>query len=97
MSDELPRVVLLPRRARPFHGRHPWVFAGAIGAVEGDPADGDEVDLVTDTGVFVARGSTTARARSASASSAGTPTRASTPTSSVRASSRRSACATGSG
>ena len=56
MSDELPRVVLLPRRARPFHGRHPWVFAGAIGAVEGDPADGDEVDLVTDTGVFVARG-----------------------------------------
>ena len=56
MSDMLPRVVLLPKRARPFYGRHPWVFAGAVGAVEGDPADGAEVDLVTNTGVFVARG-----------------------------------------
>ena len=52
----LPRVVLQPRRARPFYGRHPWVFAGAISQVEGDPADGAEVDLVTHTGQFVARG-----------------------------------------
>jgi len=51
-----PRVVLLPRRARPFYGRHPWVYAGAIGAVEGEPADGDVVDLVSDAGDFVARG-----------------------------------------
>ncbi len=50
------RVVLLKRRARPFYGRHPWVFAGAIAAVEGEPADGAVVDLVTDTGNFVARG-----------------------------------------
>src|SRR5262249_49003419 len=47
---------LLPKRARPFFGRHPWVFAGAVGAVEGAPADGAEVDLVTHTGAFVARG-----------------------------------------
>jgi 23S rRNA (cytosine1962-C5)-methyltransferase len=52
----LPRVVLHPKRARPFFGRHPWVFAGAVAAVEGDPADGAEVDLVTDAGQFVARG-----------------------------------------
>src|SRR5437899_474548 len=51
-----PRVVLLPRRARPFYGRHPWVYAGAIAAVEGEPADGDVVDLVSHTGNFVARG-----------------------------------------
>jgi 23S rRNA (cytosine1962-C5)-methyltransferase len=50
------RVVLLPRRARPFYGRHPWVFAGAIAAVEGEPVDGAVVDLVSDTGNFVARG-----------------------------------------
>jgi 23S rRNA (cytosine1962-C5)-methyltransferase len=50
------RVVLLPRRARPFYGRHPWVYAGAVAAVEGDPADGDEVDVVSHTGNFVARG-----------------------------------------
>ncbi len=52
----LPRVVLLPRRARPFFGRHPWVYAGAIAAVEGDPADGAEVDLLSHAGNFVARG-----------------------------------------
>jgi 23S rRNA (cytosine1962-C5)-methyltransferase len=52
----LPRVVLLSKRARPFYGRHPWVFAGAVAAVEGDPADGDAVDLVTHAGAFVARG-----------------------------------------
>jgi 23S rRNA (cytosine1962-C5)-methyltransferase len=51
-----PRVVLLPRRARPFYGRHPWVYAGAVAAVEGEPADGAEVDLVSHTGNFVARG-----------------------------------------
>src|SRR5262249_58597481 len=52
----LARVVLQPRRARPFYGRHPWVYAGAIAAVEGEPADGDEVDLVSSAGHFVARG-----------------------------------------
>jgi 23S rRNA (cytosine1962-C5)-methyltransferase len=50
------RVVLQPRRARPFHGRHPWVYAGAIAHIEGDPADGDMVDLVSHGGTFVARG-----------------------------------------
>jgi 23S rRNA (cytosine1962-C5)-methyltransferase len=51
-----PRVVLKPQRARPFYGRHPWVYAGAVAAVEGQPADGDVVDLVSSAGDFVARG-----------------------------------------
>lgn len=50
------RVILHPRRARPFYGRHPWVYAGAVAAVEGAPVDGDVVDLVSNTGHFVARG-----------------------------------------
>ena len=49
-------VVLKAKRAQPFFGRHPWVFAGAIERVEGSPADGDEVDLVSHGGNFVARG-----------------------------------------
>jgi 23S rRNA (cytosine1962-C5)-methyltransferase len=49
-------VVLLPRRARPFYGRHPWVYAGAIAAVEGEPADGDEVELCSHANHFIARG-----------------------------------------
>jgi 23S rRNA (cytosine1962-C5)-methyltransferase len=52
----IPKVILKPKRAQPFYGRHPWVFAGAIERVEGDPADGDEVDLVSHGGNFVARG-----------------------------------------
>jgi 23S rRNA (cytosine1962-C5)-methyltransferase len=51
-----PRVMLKPRRAQPFFGRHPWVFAGAIAAVAGAPADGAEVDLVSNTGEWIARG-----------------------------------------
>src|SRR5262249_18013098 len=33
-----------------------WVYAGAIAHVEGEPADGDVVDLVSHAGTFVARG-----------------------------------------
>lgn len=51
-----PHVILKPKRAQPFYGRHPWVYAGAIDRVEGDPADGDEVELRSSTGNFVARG-----------------------------------------
>jgi 23S rRNA (cytosine1962-C5)-methyltransferase len=35
---------------------HPWVFAGAIDTVVGQPADGDAVDLVSHAGNFIARG-----------------------------------------
>ncbi|HYV40128.1 MAG TPA: class I SAM-dependent rRNA methyltransferase [Gemmataceae bacterium] len=52
----LPRVVLLPRRARPFFSRHPWVYPGAIARVEGEPSDGQEVELISHAGNFVARG-----------------------------------------
>jgi len=50
------QVVLKPRKARPFYGRHPWVLDSAIARVEGTAADGDVVDLLTDAGKFVARG-----------------------------------------
>ncbi|MBY0231566.1 MAG: class I SAM-dependent rRNA methyltransferase, partial [Gemmataceae bacterium] len=51
-----PRLVLLPRKARPFFGRHPWVFAGAVARAEGEPEDGGEIDLVSHEGEFIARG-----------------------------------------
>ncbi len=50
------KVILKAKRAQPFFGRHPWVFAGAIERVEGEPTDGDEVELVSHGGNFVARG-----------------------------------------
>ncbi|MBC7815345.1 MAG: class I SAM-dependent rRNA methyltransferase, partial [Planctomycetaceae bacterium] len=38
-------VTLKPRHALPFFKRHPWVFAGAIRSIKGDPQPGDEVVL----------------------------------------------------
>lgn len=63
--SDLPaaRVVLKPRKARPFFGRHPWVLDSAIARVEGDPADGDVVELFSDRGQPVARGLINSRSR----------------------------------
>jgi 23S rRNA (cytosine1962-C5)-methyltransferase len=58
------RVILKPRKALPFFGRHPWVRDTAIDRVEPTglasehylDLDGQVVDLLTDKGKFVARG-----------------------------------------
>ena len=49
-------VILKPKRAQPFFGKHPWVFLGAIDRIEGDPQDGAVVDLHSSAGNFIARG-----------------------------------------
>lgn len=51
-----PTVIVKRKRALPFHHRHPWVFSGAVHRVEGGPEVGDEVDLMTSDGEFIARG-----------------------------------------
>lgn len=55
-TDTAARLVLKPRKARPFFGRHPWVLDSAIDRVEGEPADGDVVELISDRGQWIARG-----------------------------------------
>jgi 23S rRNA (cytosine1962-C5)-methyltransferase len=57
------RVILNPRRARPFYGRHPWVYAGAIAEVQGNPEDGAEVEVISHGGSFIARGLYNGRSR----------------------------------
>ena len=57
------QVILKPKKARPFYGRHPWVLDSAIARVEGTASDGDVVDLLTDAGKFVARGIFNSRSR----------------------------------
>ena len=49
-------IVLKPKRARPFFGRHPWVLDSAVLRVDGAPVDGAVVDLATHDGQFVGRG-----------------------------------------
>ena len=50
------RVWLKPRRAEPFFGRHPWVFAGAIARYEADLTVGMQVALCSAEGEFIAYG-----------------------------------------
>jgi 23S rRNA (cytosine1962-C5)-methyltransferase len=57
------QVILKPRKARPFYGRHPWVLDSAIDRVEGTPADGDVVDLLSEKSKFIARGVFNSRSR----------------------------------
>lgn len=52
----IPQVVLKPRKAAPFFGRHPWVLATAIDTITGDVQDGDVVDLTAENGHWIARG-----------------------------------------
>ena len=51
-----PTVILKPRRARPFFARHPWVFDSSIERVDGDASAGEEVNVVSHEGMFIARG-----------------------------------------
>ena len=62
-TEAIGRVILRAGKAKPFFGRHPWVLASAIERVEGSPSNGDVVDLVTQTGHFVARGIWNGRSR----------------------------------
>jgi 23S rRNA (cytosine1962-C5)-methyltransferase len=52
----MTQVILKPRKARPFYARHPWVLDSAIDRVDGAPADGDVVDLLSEKNKFIARG-----------------------------------------
>lgn len=51
-----PRIVLKPGREKPVRNDHPWVFSGAIARIEGQPADGEAIDVTDSGGNFLARG-----------------------------------------
>jgi len=51
-----PTVIIRPRRAQPFFNQHPWVFAGAIAKIDGQPAPGDEIVVQSKDGKFIGRG-----------------------------------------
>jgi 23S rRNA (cytosine1962-C5)-methyltransferase len=50
------QVILKKGREKSVENRHPWIFSGAISRVEGDPANGDVVDVWNHRARFVARG-----------------------------------------
>ena len=50
------QVILKSGREKPVLNRHPWVFSGAINRIEGNPENGDVVDVWNSRARFVARG-----------------------------------------
>jgi 23S rRNA (cytosine1962-C5)-methyltransferase len=51
-----PKVWLKAGREKSLRRRHPWVFSGAIDRVDGQPAAGATVDLVSSSGELLCRG-----------------------------------------
>ena len=49
-------VHLVRGRAKPVWAGHPWIYAASIASVEGEPADGDVVEIRDDARRWVARG-----------------------------------------
>jgi 23S rRNA (cytosine1962-C5)-methyltransferase len=50
-----PVLKLKPGREKSLRHRHPWLFSGAIDAVQGEPASGDTVTVVAADGTILAR------------------------------------------
>jgi 23S rRNA (cytosine1962-C5)-methyltransferase len=58
-----PTLYLQPGKEKPVRNRHPWVFSGAVGRVEGQPVAGDIVDVADARGAWLARGYFNARSQ----------------------------------
>jgi 23S rRNA (cytosine1962-C5)-methyltransferase len=54
MTASSPRVWLKPGRDKSLRRHHPWVFSGAVDRVDGAPAPGATVELVSAGGDFLA-------------------------------------------
>ncbi|NJC96427.1 MAG: methyltransferase domain-containing protein [Anaerolineae bacterium] len=53
----MPTLILKPGREKSLLRRHPWIFSGAIHSVDGNPASGSTVDLLSSEKLFLARAS----------------------------------------
>lgn len=57
------QVILKPGREKSVNNRHPWIFSGAVHRLEGDPENGDVVDVWNSKARFVGRGIYNARSQ----------------------------------
>ena len=51
----MPSLTLKPSREKSLLRHHPWIFSGAVDRLDGDPASGATVDLLSASGQFLAR------------------------------------------
>ncbi len=50
-----PQLILNPGREKSLQRRHPWIFAGAVSSISGEPQPGDTVELISARGEFLAQ------------------------------------------
>ena len=51
-----PQLVIAPGKEKALQRHHPWIFSGAVKRIEGDPQEGDLVDVVDTHGQWMAMG-----------------------------------------
>ena len=50
----MPKLILKAGREKSLKRRHPWVFSGAVGKIEGDPKPGDTIEVRSADGEVLA-------------------------------------------
>ncbi|GAC14328.1 class I SAM-dependent rRNA methyltransferase [Aliiglaciecola lipolytica] len=56
-------VILHPNREKSLLRKHPWIFASAINECKGIARNGDTVDILSDSGEFLAKGAWSAQSQ----------------------------------
>ena len=51
-----PQLIIAPGKEKAILRRHPWIFSGAVKRIEGEPQEGDLVDVVDARGQWMATG-----------------------------------------
>jgi 23S rRNA (cytosine1962-C5)-methyltransferase len=51
-----PKIILLPGKERSLQNRHPWLFSGAVKTIEGNPGEGDIVEIYSSDNRYLATG-----------------------------------------
>ena len=51
-----PKLIIAPGKEKAILRRHPWIFSGAVRRIEGEPQEGDLVDVVDARGQWMATG-----------------------------------------
>lgn len=52
----MDKIILKSQKEKPIIQNHPWIFSGAIKKIEGNPQDGDIVNVFDSSGNFLAKG-----------------------------------------
>lgn len=51
-----PQLIIAPGKEKAILRRHPWIFSGAVKRIDGEPQEGDLVDVVDARGQWMATG-----------------------------------------